>query len=120
MVYSPPAGFTDALSDAENSPNQAGFHPLEVPGVDTFLCRKPMANAVGAIGNAVNSKISEEERNNYIGLFVRNHLSEDAWDQLTEGMMRGRYPSNAVGEVCRAISTWGTARPTRRSSISRI
>lgn len=115
MVYSPPASFTDAFSDAEEAPPTGNFRELEVRGVGVFWARKPMANAAGALGNAVNAKISDEERNNYIGLFVQNHLADESWDDLIEGMMTGQYPADAVGEVCRAITTWGTARPTRRS-----
>lgn len=117
MVYAPPDSFKDALSDAEMAANTSGYHELEVPDIGVFLSRKPMANAAGMLGNAVNAKISDEERNNYIGLFVQNHLAPESWDDLIEGMMLGHYPFNAVGEVCRAITTWGTARPTRRSSI---
>lgn len=119
MVYSPPDSFTDVFHDADNAPSTGPYRELEVPRVGTFLCRKPMANAVGSMGNAVNSKISDEARNDYIGLFVVNHLAPEAWDDLIEGMTTGKYPYNAVGEVCRAITTWGTARPTRRSSTSR-
>jgi hypothetical protein len=117
MVYSPPSSFKDALADAQDTPSEGPYRELEVRGVGMVTARKPMANAVGSLGNAMHAKISEEERNNYIGLFVVNHLSPDSWDDLVDGMMAGKFDTDdAVGEVCKAISTWGTARPTRRWS----
>lgn len=118
-TYQAPASFEDAFSDSHDDTRRSPFRDLEVPGVGTFQARKPMPNAVGVLGNAVNSKIGEDERNNYIGLFVQNHLSDESFDDLLEGMSRGRYGVDAVQEVCQAISTWGTSRPTRRSSTSR-
>lgn len=113
-MYDPPDGRADCEFDAAEVPHTGAFHPLEVRNVDTFLCRKPMGNAVGALGSSVSAKISEESRNDYVGLFVKNHLEPASWDQLIEGMMLGKYPPDSVQEVCRAIATWGTARPTRR------
>lgn len=114
MAYKPPSGMTDCEFDAAEVPFDGPFKPLEIRGVDTLMCRKPMGNAVGNLGKAVDAKISEDDRNSYIGLFVQNHLHPDSWDQLIEGMMLGKYQANAVQEVCQAITTWGTARPTRR------
>lgn len=114
MAYTPPASFTDALEDSQESTNTSKYRDLELPFA-TFKARKPMPNAVGSLGSAVNSKIEATEQNNYVGLFVQNHLDSDSFDDLIEGMMTGRYPEDAVQQVNEAIVTWGTARPTRRS-----
>jgi hypothetical protein len=89
-----------------------------VPDVATFRCRKPMPNAVAVLGSAVQSKISDQSRNDYIGLFVANHLSDKAFDKLMVGMMTGKYPADSVSKVCHALAIWGTARPTLPSSTS--
>jgi len=89
-----------------------------VQGVGTFRCRKPMPNAVAVLGSAVQAKISEQSRNDYIGLFVQNHLSSKAFDKLMVGMMVGKYPADAVAKVCQALAIWGTARPMLPSSTS--
>lgn len=114
MAYSPPPSFTDALDDCKDSTNDSKYSDLELP-FGTFKARKPMPKAVGALGSAVNAKISASEQSNYVGLFVQNHMSSDSFDDLIEGLMTGRYPEDAVQQVNEAIVTWGTARPTRRS-----
>lgn len=119
MVYTPPASFTDALDDSmRNEDRDPKFHPLEM-AFGTFYARAPLPNAVGALGNAVNSKITPDEQLNYIGLFVQNHMEPASFDDLIYGMMTGDYPPDAVQEVSRAIATRGTSRPTGRSSTSR-
>jgi len=117
-MYDPPAGFEDILADAEQSDNLGDWQKLEVPDVGTFRCRKPMPNAVAVLGNAVQAKISDQSRNDYIGLFVQNHLSSNAFDKLVVGMMAGKYPTDSVTRVCHALAVWGTARPTLPSSTS--
>lgn len=117
-MYDPPAGFEDILTDAEQSDNLGSWATLEVEGVASFRARKPMPNAVAVLGNAVQAKISDSSRNDYIGLFVQNHLTSKSLDKLMVGMMTGRYPEDAVSRVCRALSIWGTARPTLPSSTS--
>ena len=118
-MYSPPAGFEDIFTDAEQTDNLGPWATLEVEGVDSFRCRRPMPRAVAVLGNATKSKISEQSRNDYVGLFVSQHMSKKSLDKLLVGMMTGRYPVDATARVCQALAIWGTARPTVPLSISR-
>lgn len=112
MVYNPPDSFTDALNDALAARDQnQPFEELLVPGIGYLQARKPRPCAVGALGNAVNAKAGDKDRNHYIGLFVNDHLDDESWDRVMVGMMTGELSKDAVHDVCKALATWGTSRP---------
>lgn len=115
-MYTAPSGYTDLLADAEDG--RAGpFRDLEVPGVGTVRARSPLPNAVGALGMAANSKISDMEKQEYMTLFLQNHLDSASMDRLYVAMMiEPDSPENTMQRVARAIATIGTARPTMPSS----
>lgn len=119
-MYDPPPGYADFLDDVEGSDIEPGpYRHLEVEGIGSFRCRRPMPNSCAALGAAAGAKITDHERTKYVGLFVQNHMHPDDFDDLLLSMMCGGLRDDAIGEVCRAIATWGTARPTGRSSTSR-
>lgn len=123
MPTSPPAGYDDCESDAEDaviiSPR---YREIDVPGVGILHARKPMPNAIPNLANAANSKISEQGRIDHLNRFIQNHLAPDEYEQLLARMMSPddgeELPDDAVLRVSRSIATGGTARPTVPSSTS--
>lgn len=114
-----PDGHADLLHDCDRSPTPAppdGYRALEVEGVCTVMARPPMPNAAGALAMAANSKIELEAQVAYLALMVRNHLAPGELERVLVGQMNGQYPADSVQLIARAVCTWGTARPTRRSS----
>lgn len=119
-MYNPPEGYLDFLDDVSRSVREYGPYVVhEIPGIGPLRVRRPIPKSLAALGKAVGAKISDAERNSYIGLFVQNHVEPDDFTRLLAGMMMGDYPSDSVALVCKSISTWGTARPTVPSSTSR-
>lgn len=121
MATRPPPGFEDMLGDADDHPSSADgpFHPLYVEGVGTVQARKPMPNAIPALAMAANADIPGIKRTSHHERFVRNHVAPGEADRLLVGMMRGELPHDTYSLVGSSIATWGTARPTWPSSISR-
>lgn len=122
-MYDPPPGFDDLLFDAGGlapppDPPE-GYQELEVEGVGIVHARPPLPNAAGALAMAANSKIPTTAQVDYLTLMVRNHLAPGELARVLVGQMCGDYPSDAVQQIAKAVCTWGTARPTRRSSPSR-
>ena len=117
MVTTPP-GFTDLLDDAERSPLTGPYEKLDVNGVEVVLARRPMPGSCAALAQAANSKIKVESKIDYLGLFARNHLAPGELERVIFAQMRSEMPADAVQVIARSIATWGTARPTRRSSRS--
>lgn len=119
-MHNPPEGYLDLLDDAERSLRDYGPYVVhDIPDVGSFRMRRPIPKSLAALGKAVAAKISNEERNSYIGLFVQNHMEPDDFTNLLAGMMLGKYPVDSVSKICNSICTWGTARPTVPSSTSR-
>ena len=106
-------------ADDHPSPSDGPFHDLFVEGVGTVRARKPMPNAVPALAMAANADISGLKRTAYHERFVRNHIAPGEAERLLMGMMRGEFPHDTYSLVSEAVATWGTARPTSPSSISR-
>ena len=118
-MYDPPAGYQDFLADAENSDRGDGpMYPLEVEGVGTIQSRKPIPGSAAALGASGRSKASDREKVGYLNLFVRNHIGAEQYEDLLMRMMTGDAPANTMNLVVEAITTRGTARPTKRSSHS--
>ena len=117
MVSTPP-GFTDLLDDAERSPLTGPYEKLDVDGVGVVLARRPMPGSAAALAQAANSEIPLERKLDYLGLFARNHLAPGEIERILVAQMQSKMPSDAVQVIARSIATWGTARPTRRSSRS--
>lgn len=117
-MYDPPPGYDDLFFDAggDAPPLDPKYSELEVPGVGTVLARPPMPNAAGALAMAARSNIEVTSQVDYLGLFVRNHLAPGEMARLLFGQMDGRFPTDTIQQVAKAVSVWGTARPTRRSS----
>lgn len=105
-------------SDAEDSTSPSRFTQLDVPEVGVVLARKPMPNAIPALAMAANAKLGNQERANYLVLFVRNHLAPGELERVYHDMITGPLPSDSIERISREIATWGTARPTSPSSLS--
>ena len=118
-MYDPPPGFDDMIGDAELTPPDGPFTPLDVPEVGEVIARRPMPNAVPALAMSTNAKIDALARQNYLTLFVQNHLDTGEYERLLAAMMEGDLPADTIGRVARTIATWGTARPTSPSPASR-
>lgn len=99
------------LGDAATAPSSDRYEPLLVPGVGAVTARRPMPNAVAALAMAANSAITDNDRTDYLVLFVRNHLYADELERIYVAMMDGDAPTNSIDLIARAITTWGTARP---------
>lgn len=96
----------------------AGFHPIEVEGVGTLQCRNPIPGSAAVLAKCARSKASENEKAGYLNLFVRNHIGDDQHEELLVRMMNDDAPADTMNRVVEAITTGGTARPTKRSSHS--
>ena len=128
-MYSPPPGYVDCEADADTDietrgtvvPISAAFREIDVPEVGIIHARRPLPNAIPAIANAANAKISGAARVDYLDLFVQNHLAPDEFEDLLARMIDpdSGLPVDTMLRVSRAIATAGTARPTRRSFSSR-
>jgi hypothetical protein len=122
-MYDPPPGFDDCESDADDHPTPEGtrYHEIDVEGVGLIHARKPLPNAIPALAGAANAKIKPQRRIDHLDIFVQNHLVPGEFEALLARMMDPdeHMPADAMLRVSRAIATAGTARPTRRSSISR-
>lgn len=99
------------LGDAATAPSSDRYEPLLVPEVGAVTARRPMPNAVAALAMAANSAITDNDRTDYLVLFVRNHLYADELERIYVAMMDGDAPTNSIDLIARAITTWGTARP---------
>lgn len=116
-VWEPPPGFDDMLGDAELAPPDGRFVPLKVPGIGTVRARRPKVAAVPLLAMSVNPGIDEDKdktaaaQADYMTLFVRTHLDDGEHERILEEMITGELPDNTVGQVARALATWGTPRP---------
>lgn len=114
MAFDPPSGCIDCEADAENAPpNEGRFHEIDVADVGVIHARRPLPNAIPALSNAANAKVSDSSRVGYLNLFVQNHLKPGEYESLLMRMMtEDDMPADAMLRVSRAIATAGTARPT--------
>ncbi|WAB09210.1 hypothetical protein SEA_LITTLEMUNCHKIN_34 [Gordonia phage LittleMunchkin] len=115
-MFDPPVGDADLEGDAEITPDTPSpYRPLEVPKLGlTIQARRPSPKSCHAIAMAANAKIGTEAQVNHLTLFIRNNVTDDDYGRVLSSMMSGDLPADALQEVARALSTWGTARPTRR------
>lgn len=118
MLHEPPDGYEDLLYDSGGDlpVKHEGYRELDVPTVGIVMARPPMPNAAGALAMAANAKIDSISQLNYLTLMVRNHLAPGELERILVGQMNSQYPADSVHQIARAVCTWGTARPTRRSS----
>lgn len=117
MVTTPP-GFTDLDDDAERAPDGGPYHDLNVPGIGIVKVRRPMPKSAAALAMAANSKINNLAKLDHLGRFAINHLAPGEMERLIVAQMNQTIPADAFQVIARSIATWGTARPTRRSSRS--
>lgn len=113
-MYDPPPGYADLMSDAQDAPAPSNrFHDLRVDGgVGVVRARKPMPNATAALSHSANAKLPVDRKLGYINMFVQNHVADGEFNRLLTGMVLGQLPEDTMQRVTRAISTWGTERPT--------
>lgn len=113
-MFDPPSGLRDLESDGEFVPMSSYYHDLDVPEVGTVVARKPAPNAIHALAMAASADIEPKARADYLVLFAKDHLEGSEFDRLFEQMVRpdSEMPSDTIERVVRAITTWGTARPT--------
>jgi len=110
-MYSPPPGYADLLSDAEDRPATGVFVRLEVPEVGTVLARKPGPTGVASLAMSGNPSLSNLDRTDHMVQFVSQHLDDGELERLYFSMMVESGPTNSIERAARALATWGTARP---------
>lgn len=118
-MFSPPTGYVDCESDADADQERRGnletkFHAVDVPGVGLIHARRPLPNAIPALANAANAKITAGSRLDYLVIFIQNHLAPGEGAELLARMLDPdtELPQDTMLRVSRAIATAGTARPT--------
>lgn len=105
------------LADAEHADRDAGpLRDLTVDGVGTIRARRPLPNSAPVLAMSANSKASDEEKVGQLNRFVRNHIGDEQYEQLLYRMMVGELPDDTIHRIVKAITTWGTPRPTMPSS----
>ena len=79
--------------------------------------RKPKPQALQAFSLAVSTHTKAKTKNDMIGLFVKNHLSDASFAFLLSQMMDpdSDFTVARFGDLMREIATLGTARPTQPS-----
>lgn len=110
-MFSPPPGFEDLLSDAEDCPIVGGVRELDVPSVGSVMARKAAPQGIGWLGMSANSGVASPDRAAYLVRFASEHLGEGELERVYVEMMMESFPADAVERVVRAVATWGTARP---------
>lgn len=117
-MFSPPTGYVDCETDAEIDQERRGevgtkYHEIDVPGVGLIHARRPLPNAIPALANAANAKITASSRLDYLVIFIQNHLSPGESGELLSRMLDPdtELPTDTMLRVSRAIATAGTARP---------
>ncbi|QDF17564.1 hypothetical protein SEA_YAGO84_32 [Gordonia phage Yago84] len=115
-MFDPPPGDADLQGDVELTDEpDTGYRELTVEALKlTLQARRPSPRSCHAIAMAANAKLGAERQADHLTLFLRQNLSEESYREVLSGMMSGELPADALQEVARALSTWGTARPTRR------
>mgnify|MGYP001213544850 CR=1 FL=1 len=112
MMYPPPPGYVDLLSDAEAYPAVTGdTAPLEVDGVGTLMACKPDPASVASLAVSGSPDYPPGDRTDHLVRFVARHLDGDELERLYLDMMLSKAPATGMESVARALSTWGTARP---------
>lgn len=110
-MYSPPPGYEDLLSDAENHQPLGLLAPLDIPELGTVQALKPCPCGVAWLAMSSNPKASPAERTDHLVRFVNEHLAEGELERLYFDMMLESGPRDSVERVARSLATWGTARP---------
>lgn len=111
-MYEPPAGYLDLESDAATLPVVGQLEDLEIPGVGTVRARRPAPRSAAALAWATNHKLDEATRQAHLVAFVYGLVDEDDLDTLLVELITAEtIPVEAMGQLARALSTWGTARP---------
>jgi len=110
-MFSPPPGFEDLVSDAEDCPPTGPLLELDVPSVCTLTARKPSPQGAAALAMSASSTIPDVDRAAYLVRFVSDHLGDGELERVYVGMMTESYPADAIELIARAVATWGTARP---------
>lgn len=112
-MYEPPPGYGDMVGDASDVvPPIPRYRTLFVDDkVGEVQALKPMPTAVPTLAMAGRDKATEDDRLNYLVMFVLDHIGEDEYERLVlEQMTLGR-PQDTIGRVARALLLWGTERP---------
>lgn len=111
-MWEPPKGFEDMLGDAELiSPYTGPFVTLTVADVGPVLARRPRPDAVPHLAMSVNPDAEPEVQQHYATLFVRNHIDPADHERILAAMVDDSLPDTTIGQLARALATWGTARP---------
>ena len=82
-----------------------GWVELEFHG-DTLKVRPPTQQALAAFSLGTSKHVPAESRNNLTGLFVRNHLSPESYEQVFSRLMDpddDSYNINSIGELMRLV-----------------
>lgn len=113
-----PPGYDDMFGDAVRAGFDGPYHDLQVDGVGVIQSRNPIPGSAAVLAKAVRSKANDQEKLAYFTLFVRNHIGAEQHAHLLEKMMLGKAPADTMTRIVEAITTGGTARPTKPSSHS--
>ena len=89
------------------------FHVLR-PTAASAAYLAQMGTAKPRLKDAVEEVDAGKEREatitDHLTRFVEVHMTPDGFEDLLLGMVDGRYPSDTVTALARALATWGTAR----------
>ena len=75
---------------------------------DVLEYRRPTQQALAAFALSSGKYIAQEKQNNFVGLFIRNHLSEASLERVFERLLDPddtEFSMETIGELMRIIST---------------
>lgn len=111
MMFPPPPGYVDMLSDAEDYVPDGRWRDLDVPKIGVIPARKPRPAAAAWLAMSAKSDGGPQERVDYLVRFVQCHVDPATMIEIYPRAALGEIPENAVERIARSLSTWGTARP---------
>lgn len=95
------------LSTTDDTPLPWEHQSLEFYG-DKLEVRKPTQQALAAFGLASGKYVPAEIQNNFVGLFVKRHLSDESFERVFVRLLDPddtEYTPKTIGELMRAIAT---------------
>jgi hypothetical protein len=79
---------------------------------DVLEYRRPTQQALAAFALSSGKYIPQTQQNNFVGLFIRNHLSETSFARVFERLLDpddAEYTMEVIGDLMRVISTSAAA-----------
>jgi hypothetical protein len=111
-MFQPPPSYPDLVADADRAQFTGAQQTLLVPGVGCVAAYRPEPRSAAHLACAAASKTTLEQIR-CLNSFVAEHIGDEEYDRLLDGLMESRLPVDAMSRVTKAVATWGTARPYR-------